>query len=259
MFALQNRVALVTGAGRGIGRAIAVALASAGARVAITARTASELDDAVASVKESGGVAVAVVADLMDKDAPARILAQTAEKLGPVEILVNNAGIGSSSDPKPVADFSDEFWERTLYLNLTVPYKLSKAVLPSMRAHKWGRIIQIASINGKMPSFHGAAYAASKHGLLGFTRTLALEVAKERITVNAICPGPVHTIMNDKRLEYDAARRGITFAEIEQSMTPIGGRLEPEDVAPLAVYLASGEARMVTGQAYNVCGGVLLY
>ena len=88
---------------------------------------------------------------------------------------------------------------------------------------------------------------------------MRLEVAKEGITVNAICPGPVHTVMNDKRLEYDAVRRGVTFEEIERSMTPIGGRLEPEDIAPLAVYLASTEARMVTGQAYNVCGGVLLY
>ena len=259
MFSLQNRIALITGAGRGIGRAIAVALAAAGAKVAITARTASELDDAVGSVNKAGGKAIAVVGDLMDKDAPAKILAQTTAALGPIDILVNNAGLGSSSDPKPVANFSDEFWERTLYLNLTVPYKLSKAVLPAMRAQKWGRIINIASINGKMPSLHGAAYAASKHGLLGFTRTLALEVAREGITVNAICPGPVHTVMNDKRLEYDAARRGITFAEIEKSMTPIGGRLEPEDVSPLAVYLASAEARMVTGQAYNICGGVLLY
>src|SRR5437764_817955 len=122
-----------------------------------------------------------------------------------------------------------------------------------MCAKKMGRIINIASINSKMPSLHGAAYAASKHGLLGLTRTLALEMAKEGITVNAICPGPVHTIMNDKRLEYDAQRRGITFAEVEQAMTPIGGRLEPEDIAPMAVYLARNEARMVTGQASNIC------
>ncbi|MBI3821042.1 MAG: SDR family oxidoreductase, partial [Planctomycetes bacterium] len=233
MFSLQNRIALVTGAGRGIGRAIAVALAQAGARVGITARTASELDDAVQAITKTGGMAVAIVADLLHKDAPATILQQMTAKLGPVDILVNNAGLGSSSDPRPIADFNDEFWERTLYLNLTVPYKLSKAVLPHLRQKKWGRIINIASINGKMPSLHGAAYAASKHGLLGLTRTLALEIAKEGITVNAICPGPVHTVMNDKRLEYDAKRRGITFAEIEQSMTPIGGRLEPEDVAPL--------------------------
>ena len=142
-------------------------------------------------------------------------------KFGPIDILVNNAGIGSSTNPKPVADFNDEFWELTLNLNLTVPYKLSKAVLPHMRKQHWGRIINIASINSKMPSLHGAAYAASKHGLLGLTRTLALEVAREGITVNAICPGPVHTIMNDKRIEYDAQRRGMTFKEIEQAMTPM--------------------------------------
>jgi len=259
MFSLQNRVALVTGAGRGIGRALAIALAQAGAKVGVTARTATELDEVVATVKAANGEAVPIVADLTQKDAPAKILAQITEKIGPVDILVNNAGIGSSSDPKPVAEFNDDFWELTLLLNLTVPYKLCKAVLPTMRAKQWGRIINIASINGKMPSLHGAAYAASKHGLLGFTRTLALEVARDGITVNAICPGPVHTIMNDKRLEYDAKRRGVTFEEIERSMTPIGGRLEPEDVAPLAVYLASTEARMVTGQAYNICGGVLLY
>ena len=259
MFSLNYRIALITGAGRGIGRAIAIALAKAGAKVAITARTAAEVEEAVQTIQKAGGQAVAIVADLTHKDAPAKILAATTAKLGPIDILVNNAGIGSSSDPKPIAEFNDDFWELTLYLNLTVPYKLSKAVLPHMREKHWGRIINIASINSKMPSLHGAAYTASKHGLLGLTRTLALEVAKEGITVNAICPGPVHTIMNDKRLEYDSMRRGIPFADIEQAMTPIGGRLEPEDIAPIALYLASNEARMTTGQAFNVCGGVLLY
>jgi len=259
MFSLKDRIALVTGGGRGIGRAIAIALAQAGAKVGVTARTASELDEVVAAVKAQKGEAVPIVADLTQKDAPASVLDQITTRIGPVDILVNNAGLGSSSDPKPVAEFNDDFWELTLLLNLTVPYKLSKAVVPSMRKKGWGRIINIASINGKMPSLHGAAYAASKHGLLGLTRTLALEVARDGITVNAICPGPVRTVMNDKRLEYDAKRRGVTFDDIERSMTPIGGRLEPEDVSPLAVYLASTEARMVTGQAYNICGGVLLY
>lgn len=256
MFSLKNRIALVTGAGRGIGRAIAETLAQAGAKVAISARTVKELDDVVAGIRKAGGAAEAFAADLGQKDVPYQLAKQVAEKLGAIEILVNNAGLGSSSDPKPVENFSDDFWEQTLTLNLTVPYKLSKAVLASMLKKKWGRIINVASINGKIPSFHGAAYTASKHGLLGLTKTLALEVAKDGITVNAICPGPVHTAMNDKRLVYDAARRGITFEEVEKGMTPIGGRLEPSDIAPMALYFASDEARMVTGQAYNVDGGV---
>jgi NAD(P)-dependent dehydrogenase (short-subunit alcohol dehydrogenase family) len=256
---MKMKTALVTGAGRGIGRAIALALAKTGVKVAVTARTAAEIEDAVADIKKGGGQAVAIVADLSQKDGAGQVIEQVTGKVGPVDILVNNAGIGSSSNPKPVAEFDDAFWDLSLWLNLTVPYKLSKAVLPHMREQKWGRIINIASINSKTPSFHGAAYSASKHGLLGLTRTLALEVAREGITVNAICPGPVHTIMNDKRIEYDAQRRGMSFAEVEEAMTPIGGRLEPEDIAPMAVYLASNEARMVTGQAFNVCGGVLLY
>jgi NAD(P)-dependent dehydrogenase (short-subunit alcohol dehydrogenase family) len=258
MFSLKGRVALVTGAGRGIGRAIALALAQQGAAVGVTARTPRELDEVVRTIAAAGGRGLAIVADVTEADAPSRILAEMTAAFGPVDVLVNNAGIGSSADPRPVAEYDDAFWERTLALNLTAPYRLCKAVLPPMRNKRWGRIINVASINSKIASLHGAAYTVSKHGLWGLTKTLALELARDGITVNAICPGPVHTVMNDRRIEYDAKRRGVSFEDIERDMTPIGGRLEPEDVAPIAVYLASDEARMVTGQAYNVDGGVLM-
>jgi NAD(P)-dependent dehydrogenase (short-subunit alcohol dehydrogenase family) len=255
---LHDKVTLVTGAGRGIGRAIALDCAREGGKVAVTARTAAELDEVVAGIKKAGGQGLAIVADLADRASVGRVLHKVTDAFGPVEILVNNAGIGSSSDPKPVLHFDDAFWDLTMLLNLTIPYLFSKAVLPAMIAKRWGRIINVASINSKVPSLHGAAYTASKHGLWGLTKTLALEVAKDGITVNAVCPGPVHTLMSDKRVDYDAQRRGVSFADQEASLTPMGRRLEPEEVSPLAVWLASDDAKMVTGQGWNVCGGVAL-
>jgi NAD(P)-dependent dehydrogenase (short-subunit alcohol dehydrogenase family) len=253
---LEGRVALITGASRGIGRAIARGYAREGAALSVTARTAADLESLVEEIRQGGGRAVAIPADLTDAALPARVVQQVLGTFGTIDILVNNAGIGSSSSPRPVVDFDDAFWNRTLALNLTAPYLFTKAVLPVLLAKKWGRIINIASINGKLPAIHGAAYTASKHGLLGLTRTVALEVAREGITVNAICPGPVHTEMNDRRVAYDAGRLGISIPELESRLTPIGRRLEPEEIVPMAVLLASGESAAITGQAFNVCGGI---
>ena len=258
MSKLQDRVALVTGAGRGIGRAIALAMAQEGAKVVAAARSTSELDEVVSTITSNGGQAVALTADLSDRAVPARLVAQVTEQLGPVQILVNNAGVGSSSNPKPMVDFDDDFWDLSLQVNMTAPYQLSKKVLPDMLAANWGRIITIASINSRVGSQHGAAYAASKHGVLGLMRTLAMEVAQQGITVNCICPGPVKTLMNDKRIEYDAERLGRDLSEHESGLTPIGGRLVPGDIAPMGVYLASDDGRMITGQAYNICGGIAM-
>lgn len=256
---LKNKTALVTGASRGIGREIALAFAREGADVAITGRATDLLESLQDEIEAIGTRCSLVVADLSRRDAVDKIWTHCQQTSGHIDILVNNAGVGSSADPRPVIDFNDEFWELTLFVNLTVPYLLTKAVLPGMVKRQYGRIINIASINSKVGSVHGSAYAASKHGLLGLTRTLAMEVASEGITANAICPGPVRTLINNKRIAYDAERLGKSVEQIEAGATPIGRRLEAAEIAPLTVYLASDDAAVVTGQAYNIDGGKVMY
>ena len=258
MTGLNGRVALVTGGGRGIGRAIATQLADAGAHVVVTSRSRDELADVVRAISDAGGTAAAVECDLTDRIQTRVLLSHASEPFGPIDILVNNAGVGSSADPRPLADFRDEFWDLTMEVNLTAPYLLSKAALPHMREQKWGRIITVASINGRITAMHAGAYVASKHGVLGLMRSLASEHAAEGITVNCICPGPVQTKMNDLRVKYDAERLGRDVEAHETQLTPIGGRLVPDDIAPMAVYLASDAARMITGQAYNIDGGICM-
>ncbi|HND52136.1 MAG TPA: SDR family NAD(P)-dependent oxidoreductase [Pirellulaceae bacterium] len=255
---MARRIALVTGAGRGIGRSIALGLARLGHRLALTARSPGELDEVVREVEAAGGEAFAITADLAKKPVPQQVLGQIAGRWGAVEILINNAGVGSSANPKPLVDFDDDFWDYTLALNVTAPYLLTKHALPSMIAAGWGRIINISSLNAKIPALHGAAYTASKHAIAGLTKATAKEVAAHGITCNAVCPGVTATLMNDRRLEYDSARTGSSFAALEAAASPLGRRITPDEVAAAAVFFASEEAGAINGQLLNVCGGTVM-
>lgn len=254
---LPDRIALVTGGGRGIGRAIALAFAREGAHIAVTARTGSELDAVAAEIRALGRKALAVPCDVGDPAQVGDAVRRVLEGLGPVAILVNNAGIALSAK---VLDTSNDLWERHLRVNLTGPFLMTRAVLPGMLAARWGRIINIASIAGRQGYPYIAAYAASKHGLLGLTRALAQEVVTSGITVNAICPGYVATDLTWAGARNIQERTGRTYDEAVRALaahSPQKRLIEPEEVAAVALLLASDEGRGVTAQAWNVDGGTV--
>ena len=249
-------VALVTGASTGIGNSTALHLARNGYHVFATMRNPSagqELDQIANDEKLSLDV---LALDVNDEQSAQACIDEAVSRSGRIDVLVNNAGVGSSQDPKPLAEFDDDFWDLTFAVNVTAPYLLTKCTLPSMVEAGWGRIVNIASINAKLPALHGAAYTASKHAIAGLTKATAKEVGDRGVTANAVCPGVTATLMNDKRLEYDAERTGQSFAQLEENASPLGRRLIPEEVAALAVFLCGDSASAINGQSFNVCGGV---
>jgi 3-hydroxybutyrate dehydrogenase len=254
---LSERVALVTGGGRGIGRAIALAFAREGAHVAVSARTAVELDAVADEIRGLGRKALAVTCDVAERAEVEDAVRQVTGALGPVGILVNNAGIARSAK---LLDTDDALWERHLRVNLTGAFLMTRAVLPGMLAAGWGRIVNIASSAGRQGYPYVAAYTASKHGLLGLTRALAAEVAPTGVTVNAICPGYAATDLTWASARNIQERTGRGFDEAVRSLaafSPQKRLIEPDEVAALATYLASEDARGVTGQAWNVDGGLV--
>lgn len=254
----MKRTVLVTGATHGIGAEIARAFARTGANLALTGRDPSALDAIRGEVEDAGGRAVfARTYDLARRESVFALADDVRSATGGVDVLINNAGIGSREDLRSVVDFDPGFWDTTLAVNLTAPFLLCRALVPDMIRARFGRVVNVASINGRVPSPQSAAYVTSKHGLIGFTRVLALEAAEHGVTVNAICPGPVD-VGDDRRLEHDAVRAGRSVEDLERTLTPMGGRLAPGDVAPAVVFLASEAAGSITGQAWNVDRGMVM-
>jgi meso-butanediol dehydrogenase/(S,S)-butanediol dehydrogenase/diacetyl reductase len=256
MESLEGRVALVTGGGRGIGRAVALALARAGVHVAVAARTVPEIEAVASEVAALGRRTYFFPLDMADRAMIAAAPGQVAAALGPVDILVNNAGVHAS---EPVHELTDAAWDALLAVNLTGPALLCRACLPGMYDRGWGRVLNVASVAGKVGLKYGSAYAASKHGLIGLTRSLALEGARKGVTANAICPSWTETKMMDDAVEAVALHTQRTEAEARKAIlrsNPMGRAALPEEVADVAVLLAASP--IITGQAVHVDGGEVM-
>jgi NAD(P)-dependent dehydrogenase (short-subunit alcohol dehydrogenase family) len=258
---LKERIALITGGGRGIGRAIALAFAQNGADVAVASRTLEQVKQVAEEIKRRyQSNAIALVCNVADRDSVATMFADLRKTFSrDADILVNNAGVAESAT---LANTTDELWHRHLNINLSGTFYCTRAALPSMVKNGWGRVINIASIAGKTGAPYISAYAASKHGVMGLTRSLALEVGASGVTVNAICPGYVETEMVSRGIERITTRTGRSAEEALDAlkkMSPQNRLVTPEEVASLALLLASHDGRGINGQGLNVDGGTVLW
>lgn len=259
---LKDRVALVTGASRGIGKAIALDLAANGATVAIVGRDQSALAETQSAVEAFSTAPCRIYAcDVGQPDTLESVVDSLQNAYGKLDIIVNNAGIFSTS---ALVSQNLDSWREVLEVNLTASMRAARAALPKMMEKAWGRIINISSISGKAGEPYGAAYSASKFAMIGMTQSLALETARFGITVNAVCPGWVDTEMARNQLNDEewCSLNNIDRAqsvEIARLSVPQERFIEPVEVANLVSYLCSDAARGITGQAINICGGLSLH
>jgi 2-hydroxycyclohexanecarboxyl-CoA dehydrogenase len=247
MRGLDGKVALVTGAGSGIGRAIAERLAAEGARVA-----ASDLvpADAGATAAEIGHGAIAVQLDVSDDASIGLAVAEVTERLGPIDALVNNAGWDLI---EPFVDSEPATWDRVLAINLRGPIAVTRSVLDSMISRRAGRIVSIASDAGRVGSSGEAVYSGAKAGVMGFSRTVAREVARYGINVNCVCPGPTNTPL----IQREAEKNPKWLAALERAV-PFGRLADPSEIAAAVAFLVSDDAAFITGQALSVSGGLTM-
>jgi 2-hydroxycyclohexanecarboxyl-CoA dehydrogenase len=246
---VPTRVALVTGGGRGIGRAIALRLAADGLAVAVAARSRDQVDD---TARAAPGRALPLLLDVTDAASIAAAVERTVRELGPVDVLVNNAGVAESA---PFAKTEPDFWDRHFDVNVRGPYLLTRAVLPGMLERRWGRVINVASLAGLFGSPYVTAYTASKHALVGFTRALATEVSGKGVTVNALCPGFTATDIVWNGARNIVARTGKSFDDAVRALAEMnpGRRLiEPDEVADAAAQLVADE--MTNGETVVLDG-----
>jgi len=259
MDALNGKIALVTGGGRGIGEACAIAVAEAGADVVVCSRSSGEIDFVAEKIRAMGRRALPVVCDVTGADQVRRMADQANDQFGAVEILVNNAGLGRSHR---FVDHPDELWDQMLAVNLTGVYYVTKAFVPKMIEMRRGRVINVASMMSKVGGKYVAAYTAAKHGVLGLTRALAVELAGYNITVNAVCPGYVNTPMTDDNVANIVAKTGMTEVEARKALeklNPQNRMIEPEEVAAMVVTLARDLSQGINGQAINIDGGAVMF
>jgi NAD(P)-dependent dehydrogenase (short-subunit alcohol dehydrogenase family) len=243
---LDGRVAVVTGASRGLGKQMAMALAEAGATVALVARSGELLEKVKAEIEGQGGKAHAFVADAREEAEVSRMAGQVRGAAGAPDILINNAGINLR---KPLHEFSLEEWHRVIQTNLDSAFLCSRAFVPGMIEKEFGRVINIASTMAHVALAHRTAYCTSKFGLLGMTKALALELAPHGITANAISPGPFATEMNTV-LSQDPVRNAEFVSKI-----PVGRWGKVDEIGPLAVFLCSDAAGFITGTDILIDGG----
>jgi len=255
---LEGKSAVITGGGRGIGVAVARILAAEGASVVVSARSLDQIEEVAAELRADGHRAWAVACDVTDPEQVAALRDASAEQLGGgADVLVNNAGIASSA---PLKSITLDDWNRILAVNATGTFLCTQSFLPAMVEKGWGRVVNVASVAGKMGAPYISAYAASKHAVIGFTRAVAAEVASRGVTVNAVCPGYVETGMTEETVARITKKTGITAEQARKhllDMSPQGRIFEAEEVAYQVLVLCDPRARGVNGQALVLDGGAV--